>query len=414
MNILIIGSGGREHALTLALDKAKRHTLYALPGNPGMAEVASLIPGSVLDRDLLQEVITDKEIDLVVFGQEGPLSLGFADTVRQMGVFAFGPGKDGALLETSKAYAKQFMKKYRIATAEYEVVSSFEEMMELQSWPVVIKADGLAGGKGVFIPQSRAEYESVARELFQEKSLGSSADKVVIEERLEGEEISFFYVANGKESFYLGSARDHKRAFDEDLGPNTGGMGAFSPVELTDKDRQEIELIAKNTLIGLQAEGIDYRGVLFIGCMRTSSGLKVLEYNVRFGDPETQALQAQWGRDFDKLILASAKGEAFPSVSISDQPTVCVVVCSKGYPGELLLHQPIELGSFSQSKLFHAGTKLINGVLENSSGRVFNLVSQAETIEQARQNVYDEIKQIHFLGSWYRKDIARENNQKSK
>lgn len=407
MNILVIGSGGREHALVDALARSKaKHRLFALPGNPGIAGLARCISGSVTDEELLWEVCQDKAIDLVVFGPEQPLAAGMADLVRSWGILAFGPGQAGAELETSKVFAKQFMSRHGIETAKYQVVTSYEEMKQAKRLPVVIKADGLAAGKGVFIPNDDAEYDQVAKELFLDKSLGDSANQVILEDCLVGEEISFFYLLNGKDSFYLGSARDHKRAYDGSKGPNTGGMGAFTPVEMTEQDKLDIALIVKNTVTGLQAEGIDFRGVAFIGCMRTEDGLSVLEYNVRFGDPETQALQAQWGTHLDELLIASAKGLAFPAVEIKQTPSVCVVMCSQGYPGKTLTAQPIQLGPLSHSQLFHAGTALENGVLVNRGGRVFNVVAQGETIEQARQLVYDDIRQISFTGSWYRKDIA--------
>ena len=409
MNILVIGSGGREHALVAALQRsASHHRLFALPGNPGIATVATCIAGSVVDESLLQEVCLDKTIDLVVFGPELPLQAGLADRVRSWGILAFGPGADGAELECSKVFAKDFMQRHSIPSAHYQVVADFGEMLAAYQADFVIKADGLAGGKGVFLPTTHEQYRSIAEDLFLNQKLGPSAERVVLEERLQGPEISFFYLLNGKTSYYLGSARDHKRAYEGGIGPNTGGMGAFTPVALTKQDRTDIKNIIDRTVNGLTRDGIDYRGVLFIGCMRTTQGLKVLEYNVRFGDPETQALQAQWGEGFDQLLLAAARGTPFPDSYLDETPSVCVVVCSEGYPDTIRGGETVTIGQHRHTTLFHAGTALKDGRLINQSGRVFNLVASGDTIEQARALVYDEINQIQFKGCWYRKDIADE------
>lgn len=409
MNILVIGSGGREHALVDALSRSRlQPVVFALPGNPGIGSLATNLPGDMMSVETVLAACRDHHIELVVIGPEGPLAAGLADRLRGQGIVVFGPGADGARLETSKDYAKRFMEKYDIPTAGYQTVSSFHDMIEAYRLPIVIKADGLASGKGVFIPQTQQEYEQIAQELFVRRSLGESADKVVLEERLEGPEISFFYLISGQNYRYVGHARDHKRAYDGAKGPNTGGMGAFTPVELTPQDEAQIESIIQKTVRGLLAEGIDYRGVAFIGCMKTDQGLKVLEYNVRFGDPETQVLQALWGDHLADWLLQAARGEAFDQAPLADTAAVCLVICSQGYPGESLIGQTISLGSISEATLYHAGTALDHGRLINRGGRVFNLVSSAPTIEQARRVVYDNVDDVKFYGGWYRSDIARE------
>ena len=408
MRILVLGSGGREHALVEALSRSPhRPTLFAMPGNPGMSVLAELIPGDMMEASIVSSVCLARSIDLVVIGPEGPLAAGIADVLRNQGISVFGPGADGARLETSKDYAKQFMQQYDIPTAGYQTVTSYEEMLQAYRLPIVIKADGLAGGKGVYIPQSKPEYDRLAGELFIKHSLGKSADRVLLEELLIGPEISFFYLLNGTDYLYVGNARDHKRAFDGDQGPNTGGMGAFTPVELTSQDEDEIDAIIQKTVNGLQSEGIDYRGVLFIGCMKTTEGLKVLEYNVRFGDPETQALQERWNDQLTDWLESAATGKPFAEAKLADKAAVCLVVCSKGYPGNILSDQDIELNDLSGVKLFHAGTARRNNRLVNQGGRVFDLVASADHIEQACRLVYDKVVQIQFNGCWYRHDIGR-------
>lgn len=409
MKILVIGSGGREHAIVDALSRSQRKPqIFALPGNPGMADLAVIIPGDMMDEALVLETCRAHDIDLVVIGPEAPLAAGLADALRSEGFLVFGPGADGAQLETSKDFAKRFMEKYNIPTASYQTLTSYHQMLEAYRLPIVIKADGLASGKGVFIPQTQAEYEQIAEDLFIRHSLGESADKVVLEELLVGPEISFFYLISGQDYLYVGNARDHKRAYDGSKGPNTGGMGAFTPVELTPQDERDIEDIIQKTVHGLNNEGIDFRGVAFIGCMKTSDGLKVLEYNVRFGDPETQALQALWGDHLLDWLESAAKGEVFEEIELTDIAAVCLVICSQGYPGELTTSQTISLGDLSGVKLYHAGTALENGRLINRGGRAFNVVAVGETIEQARRVVYDKVDNVKFYGRWYRTDIARE------
>lgn len=413
MNVLVIGSGAREHAIVHAMHKSRlEHRLYALPGNPGIAQLAELVPGDPLKEEDVKKACTEHAIDLVLFGPEAPLALGLADSVRSWGIPVFGPGRQGAMLETSKQFAKEFMFKNNIPTAHYDSVTSYQDMMEKKKWPVVIKADGLAQGKGVFIPENESEYESVARTLFVDKALGDAAQTVLLEEKLQGPEVSFFYLVNEAGYFYLGCARDYKRAYDGDQGPNTGGMGAVSPVILSDDEVEDIRNIMERTYQGMIMDNMDYRGVIFIGCMRSQEGLKVLEYNVRFGDPETQALLLRLEEDFLSLVYKTAQNLSMPKISKrKDATTVCVNLCSAGYPGPIEKGQEITMGDPRNVTIFQGGTSLVNGKLVTSGGRVISVVAIASSIEQARKLVYDSIDEIRYLGRWYRKDIAIESDQ---
>lgn len=401
MNILIVGSGSREHALLYSLQKDHpHHNYYGYPGNPGMK-----IPS------IGNEEFHRRNWDLVIIGPEAPLVDGMADELRKNSIPVFGPGAQGAQLEGSKAYSKKFMDKYGIPTAKFKETSDYREALDFldnfEALPV-IKADGLAAGKGVFIPETKEEAMEVLQSLLLGHALGASGSKLVLEERLEGPEISFFYLVNKKGYEYLGSARDHKRAYDGDKGPNTGGMGTYSPVpDVSDRDLKEIEEIMEKTYQGILEEDMDYRGVVFIGCMRTAEGLKVLEYNVRFGDPETQVLMARFESDFLELALAVANNQDLPPVKLRQEVALCVVLASKGYPGELLTGQTISLSSLDEGiLLFSGGTSSRDGQLVNSGGRVFSMVGLAESFTEARKKVYNNINKVSFEGVWYRKDIG--------
>lgn len=401
MNILIVGSGAREHALLYALKKDHPDfNYYASPGNPGMG-----IPL------LEEEACLERDWDLVLIGPEGPLVSGLADEFRKRGAAVFGPGKEAARLEGSKIFSKRFMDKYDIPTAKFfetqDYLKALQALMDFEELPV-IKADGLAAGKGVFLPESVNEAQSTLEALMKEGILGSAGKKLILEEKLQGPEISFFYLVNEKGYEYLGSARDHKRAYDGGRGPNTGGMGTYSPVpDLDEKDRDEIEKIMEKTYRGILLEEMDYRGVIFIGCMKTRAGLKVLEYNVRFGDPETQVLMARLDDDFYKLCQAVANNERIPSPRLKAQKAICVVLASKGYPAELLVDQEILIDQMPEDLLlFSGGTKSQDGRLVNSGGRVFSLVALGESFELARKKVYDNIGRVSFEGMWYRRDIG--------
>lgn len=402
MKILLIGSGAREHALLYGMQKEHPdYDYYAVPGNPGMG-IACVSLEEALEMDA----------DLVVIGPETPLVEGLADRFRAKGMAVFGPGAEAAKLEGSKIFSKFFMERYGIPTAKgieaVDYQSSLKALEEFSHLPV-IKANGLAAGKGVFLPENDMEAKDILKALFLDKLLGESGSKVLLEERLQGPELSFFYFVNKTGYRYLGCARDHKRAYDDDLGPNTGGMGTFSPVpDCTEEDYEQIDEIMKKTYQGILEEVMDYRGIIFIGCMKTQEGLKVLEYNVRFGDPETQVLMARLDSDFLELALATANNQPLPEVELKDEVAVCVILASKGYPGDLLLGQSIQTEEFDEDVLlFSAGTRLEKGVLVNSGGRVFSLVALGDTFEEAREKAYRNAKRVYFNGVWYRKDIAK-------
>lgn len=403
MRILIVGSGAREHALCYAL---RENTLFVMPGNPGMKSLATLIPGDILDPERVLQVVRDHEVELVLIGPEAPLAAGISDLLREENIWVFGPNREASRLESSKAFAKEFMRKYQIPTADYVVVEDEEHFLQYADKNYVIKADGLAGGKGVFIPQTQAEYKAIGESLFRDKSLGASAELVVLEEYLEGSECSFFYLVNNHSYTYLGDAKDHKKAFEGERGPNTGGMGAISPVmDLCERELTQMHEIMERVYAGLHQEGLSFQGVLFIGAKRAGDGLKVLEFNVRFGDPETQSLLLRIESDFTKHIIQVAMDQPLDEVKRTDQCAVGVVLASENYPDKPLLDQQIQIGELEDVFLFHGGTKEVDGELYNSSGRVFTLVALESEVLKASEKVYKEISKIHFNGSRYRKDI---------
>lgn len=410
MNVLIVGSGGREHVLaTVIKDSAYANEVFVSPGNPGMKDVATVVPAQGVDE--LLALIKKESVELVVIGPEQPLVDGLADQLHAEGISVFGPGKEGAMLEGSKAFAKEFMEEFSIPTAKVELAFSLDEAREiLQKWEglPVLKADGLAAGKGVFLPESLEETDAILLDLFVREQLGSAAKCLLFEERLYGPEISFFMLRNEKGYTYLGSARDHKRAYDGDLGPNTGGMGTVSPAEeLSPDEKKDLEDILEKTHQGLLSSNIDFRGVLFIGVMRTEDGLKVLEYNVRFGDPETQSLLPRVQEDLLMLLKKTADGEELPEKVHYKYPAgLCVCIASEGYPISPATPQKVTLLPMEEDVLlFHAGTKEIDGNLMATGGRVFSLVAFGEDVVQARARVYKNIVHVQFPGMWYRKDI---------
>lgn len=411
MRVLIVGAGGREHTLAFCVSKSPHaQKVYVSPGNPGMEDVTTTVTGEMSPPELV-ELVKKEHIELVVIGPEQPLVGGLADILRDEGVSVFGPGREGAKLEGSKAFAKEFMEEFSIPTAKVSFASNLDEARYIaRDWNglPVLKADGLAAGKGVFLPDSLEELESVLMDIFVHRKLGSSGECLLFEERLFGPEISLFMLRNETGFTYLGSARDHKRAYEGDLGPNTGGMGTISPAEeLSPEEKVQAQQIMEKTHNGLLSRGIDYRGIIFIGAMRTEDGLKVLEYNVRFGDPETQSLLPRVDDDILLLLKKTAEGGKLPAgVSYRHGAGVCVCVASEGYPLKAASAQKVTLLPRDEGVLlFHAGTKKIDGELMAVGGRVFSLVAFADNVEQARSRVYKNIDNIQFAGMWYRKDI---------
>lgn len=410
MNILLIGSGAREHTLAYIFRQSPLcGQLYAAPGNPGIGELAELWTYSSSDE--LLQLAKEKSIDLAVIGPEQPLVEGLADVLRGAGIAVFGPGREGAALEGSKAFSKEFMESMEIPTARAAIAHSLDEARELAAaWEElpVLKADGLAAGKGVFLPECREELEAVLLDLYARDSLGEAGKKLLLEERLVGPEISLFALRSESGYCYLGCARDHKRAYENDEGPNTGGMGTISPAEeMSTEEKEQAKDILEKTHRGLLEKNIPFRGVLFVGAMRTKDGLKVLEYNVRFGDPETQSLLPRIEDDMLELISKTAQGEPLPeTVSYKEPAGVCVCLVSEGYPISSSEPARVSFGEREEGVLLlHAGTKEIDGQLYASGGRVFSLVAFGTDVAKARGRVYKNINAVHFPGMWYRKDI---------
>lgn len=415
MNILLIGSGGREHALAWKMKQSPlTQTLYCAPGNAGIAQVAELV--SLAGQAEILAFCQEKAIGLVVIGPEQPLVEGLADHLRASGIPVFGPGAEGAQLEGSKAFTKALCKKYNIPTAAYEIFTDKAEAKRYatkQSLPLVIKADGLAAGKGVIIAEAREQVDLAIDEIMS-GAFGDAGATVVIEEFLQGEELSFFALCDGKTALEFGSAQDHKRAFDGDQGPNTGGMGTYSPPAIaTDALRAQVmREIIEPTVAALRAEGVSFSGMLFAGLMLTQKGPQLLEYNTRFGDPETQVLMARLESDVVALLLACAKGElaSAPAIRFKQQAAVCVVMASQGYPGAYSKGSVIrgldKAGALPDTVVFHAGTAKQGNDVIATGGRVLGVTALGDTIKQAQENAYNAIDIIDWPEGFCRRDIA--------
>jgi len=415
MKVLVIGSGGREHALIYKLAQSKRVSkIYCAPGNGGTASIAENVNISPKDIDLLLNFAITNEIDLTVVGPEDPLVDGIADVFEENGLRVFGPKKEGAILEGSKIVAKEFMEKYQIPTAKYRVYKTKEEAidgLDEFTYPLVIKADGLCLGKGVIICQNKEEAVNAIEDMIVSKKFGSAGETIIIEEFLTGTEMSLLcFVTEGK-IVPMESARDYKKIFDGDKGPNTGGVGCFSPNPVLTEDlKKEIEReILRKIRRGLDEESIDYRGVLFIGFMLTEDGPKVLEFNVRFGDPETEVVLPRLENDLVDIFQKTIDGTLRDDDLIwSDKKCVTVVATSKGYPIEYQKGFKIS-GIENLDKdilLFHNGTKILDGELVTNGGRVLSVTCLGDTIEEARKCAYNNIEKIDFQGICYRNDIA--------
>lgn len=415
MDILIIGGGGREHAIALSLKKSKNvGKLYCIPGNGGIAEIAECIPLSVMDFASILDFLASKpNITLTIVAPDNPLAEGLIDVLEAKGHRAFGPSKKAARIESSKIFAKDLMKKYNIPSAEYEVFCDYDKAREYikgATYPLVIKADGLAFGKGVLICENLGQAEIGLAELMMQQKFGASGLSVVIEEFLVGKEVSVLAFCDGKSIVPMPSSQDHKRAFDNDLGPNTGGMGAFSPslVYTPSIAQYTYDNIMLPTLEALKAEGCRFKGVLYFGLMVNGSKVKVLEYNARFGDPETQVILPLLQTDLLEIINAIID-ERLAEIGIkwTDAAALCVVLASKGYPEDYVKGQPISIGKLgSEFTLFHAGSQLKEGKLVASGGRVIALGTIAPTLNECRDKVYANIDKIKFGNSFYRKDIG--------
>lgn len=418
MRILVIGNGARENSLVDKLH-SNFNEIWAFPGNPGIFEIANKTDIQSNDFEEISRFCIQNRIDLVVVGPEQPLADGIVDYLEEKQIKVFGPSKLASEIEYSKAFAKQLMNQFNIPTAKFGVFEKEQkesalEFCEKFSGSIVIKADGLAAGKGVTICPSYREAQKTITEYFEGK-FGKAGDKIVIEEFLEGEEASIFVITDGKDYLILPTAQDHKRAFDGDSGPNTGGMGAYSPAPIITKELlAEIEeIIIKPTISGMEQIGRPFRGCLYVGLMIDKNrNPYVIEYNCRFGDPETQAVLQLVDGEFDKLLMSVANHKLEKSVVTieQDQFASCVVIASGGYPEKFQVgYEILGLDQIDKHKvkLYHAGTKIENNKLLTNGGRVICLVSKAPSLEKSLNNIYEELPKIHFENRHYRTDIGR-------
>ncbi len=416
MNILVIGSGGREHALCWKIKQSpKTADLYCMPGNGGTAECAINCDVDILDNNAVRDFCKEKKIDLVVVGPEVPLSRGITDVLESEGINVCGPSYAASRLESSKIFAKELMGRYSVPTAGFRTFKKAERaeayIREVGS-PVVVKADGLAAGKGVIVAETVPEAVRAVKEILEDKVFGSAGNKIIVEECLRGEEASVLVMSDGKNIIPLVSSQDHKRIHDDDTGPNTGGMGAYSPAPVVDEKLfEEINnTIIRPIIDGLAEEGTPYKGVLYAGVMITELGLKVLEFNVRFGDPETQAILPRLKTDLVDLLMATAKGDLSGiQLEWDDRDCIAVVLASEGYPGKYEKGRRITGIKDAQKEgaiVFHAGTKVQDGSLLTSGGRVLSVVGMGDGIRKAIENTYTGVEKIHFEGMTYRKDIG--------
>ncbi len=417
MKILVIGSGGREHALAWKLRQSPRvDKLYCAPGSAGIRQQAEPVDIAAGEIEKLADFAAREAVDLTVVGPEQPLVHGIADLFDSRGLKVFGPNREAARLEGSKAFAKELMLENGIPTAACEVFSDLEEARRHvgRDQPCVVKADGLAAGKGVILCSGKAEAEAALDAVMGRKVFGAAGDRVVIEELLIGEEASFMALMDGEDFLPLASSQDHKRIFDGDKGPNTGGMGAYSPAPVVDAAVHEavVEQVLKPLAAGLRRRGLRYRGVLYAGLMITEDGPRVLEFNCRFGDPECQPIMMRLKSDLPSLLMATAEGRLRGmTAEWSHQTAVCVVLASAGYPGEVQTGMEISgldaLDSWSDGYAFHAGTKRQGGRWLTGGGRVLGVTALGDTIEEATREAYDGVSRISWEGMHYRQDIAR-------
>ncbi len=414
MNVLVIGNGGREHAVIQALKKSpKVNKIYAMKGNAGIAELAECVNVDYCDVKAVGDWVDAHDVDYTVVTPDDPLALGLVDELERRGHRAFGPNKAAAQIEASKAFSKNLMKKYGIPTAAYEIFDEYESAkayVEKCDIPVVLKADGLALGKGVLICKTREEALDGIKEMMLDKKFGSAGNKVVVEEFLEGPEVSVLSFTDGKTVVPMITSCDHKRAKDNDEGLNTGGMGTFAPAPFYgDKTAQEVmQKIMLPTVAAMNAEGKPFKGVLYFGLMKTKKGMKVIEYNSRFGDPETQVVLPMLKTDLMEIFEA-VTDERLADVKIEwkDGACVCVVLASGGYPEAYEKGKEITIGALADDVvLCHAGTALKEGKLVTAGGRVLGVCARGDDIEQARQKAYAAAEKISFEGMYYRKDIG--------
>ncbi len=417
MKILIVGSGGREHALVWKIAQSPKVTkIYAAPGNAGMAQLAECVPVKSEDVPGLLAFAKSKSIDLTIVGPEGPLSLGIVDEFTKAGLRAFGPSGKAAEIESSKKFSKDLMRKYHIPTAEYGVFTekaAAEAYVREKGAPIVVKADGLAAGKGVVVAETMEEALKALDLIMTDKAFGTAGDRVVIEECLRGEEASFMAFSDGKTVVPMASSQDHKRVFDADKGPNTGGMGAYSPAPVVTKklERKVMETIMVPTVRAMEKEGRLFKGVLYAGLMIHEGEAKVLEFNARFGDPETQPIMARLDTDLVEIIEAILAG-SLSKIDIKWKPdsAVCVVMASGGYPGSYEKGKIIcgleNAAKLSNVSVFHAGTAFKDGKIVTAGGRVLGVTGLGPVVAAAIDNAYKGVREIAFEGAHFRRDIG--------
>ena len=415
MNVLIIGSGGREHAIAWKVCQSqKAEEVFILPGNPGTAELAENVGGiSVDDHAAIANFCKSKRIDLAIVGPEAPLAAGLVDSLSAEGIRCFGPSHAAAQIEASKSFAKDFMTRHNIPTAKYATFSNYDEAvryLEFVDYPIVIKASGLAAGKGVILPETDEEAKSTLEDILVKKVFGEAGAEVVIEERMSGQEVSLMAFTDGTSVVPMLPAQDHKRIFDGDKGANTGGMGAYAPAPIFTSEmmNEAVEKVLKPAVIGMKSEGNPFIGVLYAGLMLTPNGIRVLEFNCRFGDPETQAVLPLLETNLLDIAEACVNGTlANVNIRWKNGAAVCVVLASKGYPDKPESGKVIIIEELPDDMVcFHAGTKTENGNLITSGGRVFGLTAWADTIDEAIRVVYANIEKVDFVGKQYRNDIA--------
>ena len=417
MKVLVIGGGGREHALVWKLAQSPRITkLYCAPGNGGIALDAECVPADVKNLDSLVALATKLQPDLTVVGPELPLTLGVVDEFQRHGWPIFGPTRAAAQLESSKSFAKEFMQRHRIPTAHYAICKTVDEVRATLPHfhtPIVVKADGLAAGKGVVVAKTKEEAASVAAEMLSGKMVGAAGTLVLLEECLTGDELSFLVFSDGERVVPLVAAQDHKRVGDGDSGPNTGGMGAYSTATIVDDKMRDwlVHHIAEPVIAGMKAEGAEYKGVLYCGLMMTARGPMVLEFNCRFGDPETQPILMRLESDLVEALEASVGGRVSEGdFRWSPDASACVVIASAGYPGTFEAGKKIagleSVGAMEGVKVFHAATSRRDDVYFTSGGRVLGVTARAPDLATAVERAYAAVSMIGFEGMHYRKDIA--------
>ena len=423
MKILVIGSGGREHAIVRKLKESPLvEALYCAPGNGGISRDAACFPVNAMDKEGMLALAKEKQVDLVFVAPDDPLAAGMVDFLEAAGIPCFGPNAAAAQIEASKVFSKDLMKQYRIPTAGYEVFSdpkaALQYIREQGKYPAVIKADGLALGKGVVIAQNEEEAKEALHSIMEDKIFGESGAQVVVEEFLTGPEVSVLTFTDGKTLVPMVSSMDHKRAYDGDKGPNTGGMGTISPNPFYTEEVAKacMEQIFLPTMEAMNAEGRPFKGCLYFGLMLTQDGPKVIEYNSRFGDPETQVVLPRLDTDFAQIVEAVAQ-ERLSELSIQwkKEASACVVIASGGYPGSypkgLEISGLDENGQAQGVTVYHAGTKLENGKFLTNGGRVLGVTALGETLEEALNKAYAAVEGITFDGAFYRRDIGRRRPQ---